>query len=99
MTEQESTETATVTEDKFNGTATLHVTVPHDADQQKRRAKAYAKQYFQDVHGSSPSKIVTERDETRRPIDGAMCFTVMVADHSSGSLCNAQHYEVEIENE
>lgn len=81
-------QTTTVSERKFNGTATLNVTA-----ESKRRAKAAARQYFEDVHGSNPSKIVAEEDPHVFSDDGKTEFEVMVADHSSGSMNSSVEYE------
>lgn len=80
-------ETVSVHERKFNGTATLNI----DATT-KERAEAAARQYFRDTHGSDPSKIVVEENTHRRAEGEKTPFTVMVADHSSGSLCDSDEY-------
>lgn len=84
---QTAAETVRVSESKFNGTATLDV----DATT-KERAEAAAKQYFRDVHGSDPSKVVAEENPHRLRRAEQTAFTVMVADHSSGSLCSDGEY-------
>jgi hypothetical protein len=80
-------ETVEVHEDKFNGTATLNI----DATT-KDRAKSAARQYFRDVHGTTPSKIVAGENPHRYVAGEKTQFTVMVADHSSGSLCDSDEY-------
>jgi hypothetical protein len=76
---------AYVSEDKFNATATLTVEGVDTAEE----AKVVAKQFFRDEYGHTPSRIVAEEayyiDEPQ--------WTVMVADHSSGSLKDSSEYE------
>jgi len=74
---------AIVSEEDFNGTATLHV-VAASADEAERAAL----RYFEETHGTRPSTAAVEAEEAR---DDA--FTVMVADHSSGSLAASQTYD------
>lgn len=83
--------TATVSESKFNATATLEVEAGDE-----REAKRAAKEYFRDTHGSDPSQAVVEEkdgglgrlfDDDARPL-----FRVMVADHSSGSNADDAEY-------
>lgn len=89
-TDTDETQTATVSEFKFNGTATLTVT----ADD-KRAAKYAARRFFEEKHGSSPSKVLVEEDGTSgSAANDGIRFTVMVADHSSGSLIDAEEYEI-----
>lgn len=93
MKDKQSQQTAMVSEDKFNGTATLNVSLPADTDEPKRIAKTLADRYFKNVHGSSPSKKVAERFESAVGEDSIQ-YTVMVADHSSGSLNDSQEYDI-----
>jgi len=89
QTASEDAQTATVSEDKFNGTATLTVKA-HG----KKQAKAAARQFFEDKHGSRPSKVLVDDDVTGLfSGDGRTNYTVMVSDHSSGSLIDAEQYE------
>jgi hypothetical protein len=89
MSEATQTTTATVSEDKFNATATLVVT----ADD-KRMAKTAARQFFEEKHGSSPSKVIAEeREHAGLFNDDGLEFEVMVSDHSSGSLTDGEEYE------
>jgi len=85
--ETDDEETVSVSERKFNGTATLNI----DATT-KRRAESAARRYFRDTHGSDPSKIVVEENPHRYVAGEKTPFTVMVADHSSGSLCDSDEY-------
>lgn len=84
--------TAEVSESKFNGTATLDVAVP-ESEYSKQDAKRVAEEYFKDVHGSSPSKVVAE-EYLQLPTEDKDRWTVMVADHSSGSLADSRQYEI-----
>ncbi|WP_137716241.1 hypothetical protein [Halorubrum sp. SS7] len=85
--DQTDDETVSVHERKFNGTATLNINATT-----KRRAKAAARQYFRETHGSDPSKIIAEESDHLVAEGEKTQFTVMVADHSSGSLCNSEEY-------
>jgi len=77
---------AYVSEDKFNATATLTVEGVDTAEE----AKAIAKKFFRDEYGHSPSRIFAEvNDHIDHPR-----WTVMVADHSSGSLKDSSEYEL-----
>jgi hypothetical protein len=81
-----------VSEDKFNGTATLTVTVPDGTS--KDRVEAAARKYFHDTHGTRPSRVVASKAD-KLSFDGAEdTWDVMVADHSSGSLCDSESYEL-----
>lgn len=85
--ETDDEETVSVHERKFNATATLRI----DATT-KKCAKAAAREYFRETHGSDPSKVIAE-ENTHRYLKGEKTpFTVMVADHSSGSLCDSEEY-------
>jgi hypothetical protein len=86
---EDETRTAEVSEQKFNGTATLTVTAEN-----KRMAKAAARRYFEETHGSSPSKVIAEeREHATMFADDGLEFEVMVSDHSSGSLNDSAEYE------
>lgn len=86
--ETDDEETVSVHERKFNGTATLRILATN-----KGRAKTAAREYFRDTHGSKPSKIIAEEDSHLYLGEGEKTqFTVMVADHSSGSLCDSEEY-------
>lgn len=80
----EDTEGVMVEEGKFNGVATLKVDAPD-----KEHARAGAKQFWRETYGSNPSKIVVE-DEDRT----LHSYTVMVADHSSGSLKDTMTFDL-----
>jgi hypothetical protein len=82
--------TATVSEDKFNGSATLEVVVPDDTD--TRTVKQVARKFFRETHGTKPSRVVTERDDIGFGEDAR--WIVMVSDHSSGSLVDGEEYEL-----
>jgi uncharacterized Rossmann fold enzyme len=81
-------QTATVSERKFNGTATLNVVAEN-----KRQAKTAARRYFRETHGSDPSKVIAEETTGAMFSDEGIEFEVMVADHSSGSLADSAKYE------
>lgn len=86
---EDETQTATVSEDKFNGTATLTVKA-----HTKKQAEAAAREFFEEKHGSRPSKVVSDDDVTGLfSDDGRTNFTVMVADHGSGSMIQAEQYD------
>jgi len=97
MSEQKSQQTVTVSEDKYNGTATLNITAPTDTE--IRKVKAVARKYFREKHGSRPSKVVAEHDSKRQPMDDSVMWTVMVADHSSGSLSENEQYDITTNND
>ena len=81
-------DTATVSEDKFNGTATLQIKAENE-----RHAEAAARRFFKEVHGCKPTKTVVSEDEHRRVLEGGQRhFEVIVTDHSSGSLTNPVSY-------
>jgi len=89
QTAAEDAQTATVSETKFNATATLTVMA---AD--KRAAKFAARKYFRDTHGSDPSKVIVEKSDHDLFHDGDETrFEVMVSDHSSGSLADSETYD------
>jgi hypothetical protein len=79
-----------VSESKFNGTSTLEV---YGAPERKH-AKWFAKKFWREEYGHDPSKIVAEENEL---YFGQKVWTVMVADHSSGSLKGSRTYEFELE--
>jgi len=85
---ESETQTATVSERKFNGTATLNVVAEN-----KRQAKHAAREYFRETHGSDPSKVIAEETTGAMFSDEGVEFEVMVADHSSGSLADSAEYE------
>lgn len=87
MSENKDT-TVSVVEDKFNAVVTLTVTGVENKD----NAKRFARQYFQDEYGHSPSNIVAE-EETGYPTLPTT-YELMVADHSSGSLKVTTEYDV-----
>lgn len=94
MPQEETPKTATVSERKFNGTATLTVEVPKDVEDGKRHAKAFAKRYFRDRHGTKPTEVIAEKDAVLGTFSDHEEWDVMVADHSSGSFVNAEDYEI-----
>jgi len=73
-----------VREKKFNGTATLEIEAKN-----KRLAKQGARRFWKEQYDTRPSKIVAEKDNSWEN-----CYTVMVADHSSGSLKGNRTYEI-----
>lgn len=82
-------EQVTVSENKFNGTSTLDVIAPN-----VEYAKMFARRFWREEYGSRPSRVVAEKKDYRL----SQCsFTVMVADHSSGSLKETKQYEYESE--
>ena len=84
----ESEKTAHVSEQKFNATATLSVKA-----ESKRMAENVAREYFRDKHGSRPSKVVVSEDDHQMSMNGENIeYTVMVADHSSGSHTKSETY-------
>lgn len=85
-------ETVTVDEGKFNGTASLTITAPVDAD--KRTIKHIAEDYFMETHGTKPSRVVAEKHDTAGLFSGEDRWDVMVADHSSGSLVDSAEYDL-----
>ena len=87
-TNDESQKTAHVAEQKFNATATLSVKA-----ESERMAENVARDFFKDKHGSRPSKVVVSEDDHQMSMDGENIeYTVMVADHSSGSLVESETY-------
>lgn len=102
--------TAEVSQSKFNGTATLTVTLSVD-NSDKQTAKRVGEQYFKDVHGSDPSNVVAEKNE-QLAFDDKDRWAVMGEDsgpsgrslrlrtpclrrnHSSGSLADSREYEI-----
>jgi len=88
-THDDTTMAANVSERKFNGTATLNVVATSD-----RAAETAARRYFRDTHGSSPSKVVVQEDRDQFDLIGQdeSRYTVMVADHSSGSHADSAEY-------
>ena len=87
MNGEDKSETVTVSESKFNGTATFDVV---GADSLKD-AKAYARKFWREEYDTRPSRIVAEEDTHVPNMDR---YHVMVADHSSGSLKQSKMYEV-----
>lgn len=77
----------TVSENKFNGTSTFRVKNAPSAD----HAKAFARKFWREEYGTRPSKVVAERDTQ---IFSSNQYTVMVADHSSGSLKESKRYDM-----
>ena len=88
MTEENETKTATVSEDKFNGTSTLEVRGVECADE----AEAFARRFFHDEYGHRPSKIVAK--EKTHTVYYENVWEVIVAQHSSGSLKDTREYEL-----
>ena len=90
-TQDDTAMTAHVSERKFNGTATLNVEAASE-----RAAEAAAREYFREMHGSDPSKVVVAEDTTLGHVyadDDVTRYEVMVADHSSGSLADSAQYD------
>lgn len=77
----------TVGESKFNGTSTFKVTNAPSAD----HAKAFARKFWREEYDTRPSRIVVEEDEFML---NESQYTVMVADHSSGSLKQSKQYDM-----
>jgi len=80
-------EKVTVSENKFNGTSTFRVKNAPSAD----HAKAFARKFWREEYDTRPSKIVAEKDDY---MIGVNQYTVMVADHSSGSLKKSKQYDM-----
>jgi hypothetical protein len=85
MTEENNT--VSVSEEKFNGTATIIV---EDAENEER-AKRFAQKFWREEYGTHPSRTVAEEDTAALGFDR---YIVMIADHSSGSLKSAKEYEL-----
>lgn len=85
---EEQSDTATVKERKFNGTATLRVTASSP-----RKAEAAANQYFRDKHGERPTNTVVKKRDHQYPTDDGKRYTVIVTDHSSGSHADSETYD------
>ena len=79
----DETESVTVSERKFNATATYRV----DATD-KGVAKRAARRYFQEEYGHKPSYVVAV------PEPMGDHFRVNVSDHSSGSLKSSHVYDL-----
>lgn len=82
------TTTAEVSESKFNATATLNVVAENE-----KQAKTAARRYFRERHGEKPTKVVAETDTGHVATEGKFRFTIMLANHSSGSLQESETYE------
>lgn len=82
-------DSVTVSEDKFNGTATLNIKAKNE-----RHAEAGARRYFREVHGCKPSKIVVSEEPHAgmRAGPDMTHYVAMAANHTSGSLQGAQTY-------
>ena len=85
-------EKVTVSESKFNGTSTMKVNGVESLD----HAKAFARKFWREEYGTRPSKIVAEKDSYML---GENQYTVMLADHSSGSLKGSKQYDAPDESE
>lgn len=77
-----------VNERKFNATSTLKVNNAEDEEE----AKAFARKFWREEYGHKPSQVVAE--EKPLSLEDSR-FTVMIANHSSGSLKDSETYEVE----
>ena len=86
LNEENNPETVSVSESKFNGTATFDVTGADSIDE----AKAYARKFWREEYDTRPSRIVAEKDN-QLITDNR--YHVMVADHSSGSLKGSKQFE------
>ena len=92
QTAADETQTASVSESKFNGTATLNV----KADTE-RQAESAARRYFKQTHGTSPDQVMVQ--EVDRGVgslfdnDAQPEFDVIVVDSSSGSLADSKEFE------
>lgn len=82
------TDTATVKERKFNGTATLRVTASS-----ARKAEAAANQFFKEKHGERPTNTVVKKRGHQYPTEDGKRYTVMVTNHSSGSHASKETYD------
>lgn len=88
-TAEQDSSTAEVSEEKFNGTATLSVVAENE-----KQAKTAARRYFRDRHGERPTKVIAEAEtHTINVPEDKFRFTVMLANHSSGSLQSSETYE------
>ena len=89
-TQDDTAMAANVSERKFNGTATLNVVATSE-----RAAEAAARKYFRETHGSDPSTVVVQEDDSVNLLDddADLRFEVMVADHSSGSFADSAQYD------
>jgi len=88
--ESDNTSEVLINERKFNATATLNITAHNEA-----QAETAARGFFEQNHGSRPSKVVVSEDEHQMNMTGEQIeYTVMVADHSSGSLTSPDSYEL-----
>lgn len=74
-----------VNERKFNGVATLEIDAPN-----KDYARSAARHFWRETYGGSPSNIVVEEESASHFYD----YTVMVADHSSGSLKESMTFDL-----
>lgn len=81
-------DTATVKERKFNGTATLRVTASSP-----RKAEAAANQFFKEKHGSRPTNTVVKKRDHQYPTEDGERYRVIVTDHSSGSHTSKESYD------
>jgi hypothetical protein len=87
-TAEQQPSTAEVSENKFNATATFTVVAENE-----KQAKTAARRYFRERHGEDPTKVIAETDTGYVPADGKFRFTIMAANHSSGSLQDSETYE------
>jgi hypothetical protein len=88
-------QTATVHEEKFNGTATLDVQVPEGTDE--RTVKRVAREYFRDTHGTKPTQVMAEQSQSTDELFGSeptTTWAVMAADHSCGSNVDSDEYDI-----
>jgi len=85
MDGEDKSETVTVSESKFNGTATFDVQGANSIEE----AKTYARKFWREEYDTRPSRIVAEKDSH---VPGMNRYHVMVADHSSGSLKESKQY-------
>lgn len=83
---EDNTRTVSISEDKFNATATFDVVNAKNLEE----AEAMAERFFRDEYGHSPSKVVGKEEEYSLSTNR---YVVMVADHSSGSLKDNRQYE------
>jgi hypothetical protein len=93
QTETEArTETATVEEDDFNGTANLTIKVPAGTD--KRQVERIAQKFFRDRHGTRAGTVICEKDGTHGMFGEEDRWEVAAMDGSSGSLVDGAEYEL-----
>jgi hypothetical protein len=92
-TEADDEQTATVTENDFNGTANLTVKVPAGTD--KRTVERVARRFFEERHGIRGVDTICEKDGVYGTFGEVDRWEVAVIDGSSGSLVDGAEYEID----